>query len=151
MQHRIRIRIPQSVGSERASYVVSFSQTESKKAYFRLPADGDRRKSRVAKNVGASEGQPTSDVRSQYRSSTLIPNQYIPSLALFPFPQSPHKQTHGSFFAGLVLVPLSICKRYSASPPPCPHQEQKRGEETVIFFHLIKNRGKQGSTLMVAN
>ena len=39
--------------------------------------------------VGESEGQPTDDICPQYRLSSVIPNQYTPSPALFPFPRPP--------------------------------------------------------------
>lgn len=66
--------------------------------------------------VGESEGQPTDDICPRFRSSSVIPNQYTPSPALFPFPRpppSPQKNTRP-----IVLFSSSICKRYPLSPPP---------------------------------
>ena len=67
--------------------------------------------------VGESEGQPTDDICPRFRSSSVIPNQYTPSPALFPFPgpppPPPQKNTRP-----IVLFSSSICKRYPLSPPP---------------------------------
>lgn len=40
-----------------------------------------------------SEGQPTDDICPRFRSSSVIPNQYTPSPALFPFPRPPPSPT----------------------------------------------------------
>lgn len=67
--------------------------------------------------VGESEGQPTDDICPRFRSSSVIPNQYTPSPALFPFPRHP-PLPHRKNTRPIVLFSSSICKRYPLSPPP---------------------------------
>lgn len=66
--------------------------------------------------VGESEGQPTDDICPRFRSSSVIPNQYTPSPALFPFPRPPPPPQKNT--RSIVLFSSSICKRYPLSPPP---------------------------------
>lgn len=63
-----------------------------------------------------SEGQPTDDICRRFRSSSVIPNQYTPSPALFPFPRPPPPPQKNT--RPIVLFSSSICKRYLLSPPP---------------------------------
>ena len=68
--------------------------------------------------VGESEGQPTDDICPRFRSSSVIPNQYTPSPALFPFPRPPplpHRKTHGLLFCFHLLY-------VNATPSPHPHR-----------------------------
>lgn len=66
--------------------------------------------------VGESEGQPTDDICPRFRSSSVIPNQYTPSPALFPLPRPPPPPQKNT--RPIVLFSSSICKLYPLSPPP---------------------------------
>ena len=58
--------------------------------------------------VGELEGQPTDDICPRFRSSSVIPNQYTPSPALFPFPRPPPPQKNTRpivLFSGREIAP----------------------------------------------